>query len=385
MLNRQLARMRRDPAPAVLMLAGGLLAGVALGALLRHGGAPHASAAATPTAVTATGAQRKTRSAGPTKGDRPATPGSASRSAGSKPHGRRVALEAAIEHGVKEADDLEGEASEAVWVDGDAQPVLGGPAGKPHRLWSISKAVVTIAALDATHDRPEPVMWSAITDAIRRSDNCAIRRVIVGLQDNLAAGVPGTVAAFEHVLGRAGARIAREPQSAPAEAACVHYLERHQGGLRQSDLATVPQFGTAEWTERDAISFAHTLASGDYGTPGAYLLELMGQPKEPPLEEPPPPSAPPLDWGAGAVFPASWTPAWKAGWGGSQDRPAHFIAGQIAVVEVATVPVALAAVFVPRAEPATDNPGITQTPKALELMFEAARSGLERERIGRNG
>ena len=249
-------------------------------------------------------------------------------------------------------------------------------------MWSTSKAVVTIAALQATNDQPDPVLGSAMTDAIRRSDNCAIRRVIVGLQDRVNKGVPGAVAAFERVLATAGARLRRGPQTGSVEQACVPYLDSHQGGLPGSDLGLAPLFGTAEWTQDDAISFAHSLSDGAYGAPGASLLRLMGLPKEPPLEEPPPPSAPPLDWGAGAAFPASWKPAWKAGWGGSQDEPPHYLATQIAVLHLGETSVAVTAIFVPSKEPPNDNPGITQTPEALERMFTAARIGLEQEQVG---
>ena len=155
----------------------------------------------------------------------------------------------------------------------------------------------------------------------------------------------------------------------------MHYLDNHQEGLPASDLGVVPQFGTAEWTEDDAISFAHALSEGAYGKAGAYLLRLMGLPKEPPLEELQQPSAPPLDWGAGAVFPGSWKPAWKAGWGGSQDQPPHYLGGQIAVLHLGALPVAATAVFVPRIEPPNDNPGLTRAPQAIELMFKGARAG----------
>lgn len=302
---------------------------------------------------------------------------------GGETHPRR-ALQSALDEGVEHARKLGGEAAGAVWIAGDAQPVLSGPISVAHRMWSMSKAVATIAALQAVHDEPGPELAQAMQDAIRRSDNCAIRRVIVGLQDLLGDGVTGTVSAFEHVLERAGTTLARVPQAAAAESACFHYLDTHDG-LAGGDLGVAPQFGTAEWTETDAIGFAHALSDGTYGQPGAYLLRLMGLPKEGPLEEPPPPSAPPLDWGAGEAFPASWAPAWKAGWGGSQDQPPHFLAGQIVVLDISGTPVAASAVFVPAVEPPNDNPGITRAPEALTLMFRAARAGLEHERVGRTG
>jgi hypothetical protein len=388
MLTDQLSQIRRNPALALIVLAGGLLIGVLIGVVFAHGGgSARAANSATRTVLAARSSRADSAVAGTGGGASkrptvlpPATAGS--NGASSVQTQRRETLETALNYGVSRADALGGEAAAAVWVGGDPEPVLSGPTTTPHRMWSMSKAVVTIAALQATHDQPDSVLSGAITDAIRRSDNCAIRRVIVGLQDHQNQGVAGAISAFEKVLATADARIERSPQRASPEQACVRYLNSHQGGLPGSDLAVAAEFGTAEWTEDDAISFAHSLSEGAYGASGAYLLGLMGLPKQPPLEEPPPPSAPPLDWGAGASFPAGWQPAWKAGWGGSQDDPPHFLAGQIVVLHLGDVPVAATAIFVPKIEPPNDNPGITQAPQALELMFTAARVGLEQEHVG---
>jgi hypothetical protein len=392
MLDAQMRKARHSPAPLVILLAGGLLAGVLLGMVLSHGTSKQGSAGASGTVAAArsplaSASARSSAVAGSPGRSQPPSSGMPPASAGTNGSeaaqiARRAVLASALGGGIRQADELGGEAAAAVWVAGDRQPVLSGPTSLPHRMWSISKAVVTIAALRATHDRPDPMMSSAILDAIRRSDNCAIRRVIVGLQYVLNEGVAGTIAAFESAMSTAGAGIDRPPQAAPAEQACVHYLDSHKGSLPGSDLITVPQFGTAEWSEYDAIAFAHSLSLGAYGRPGAYLLKLMGLPKEGPAEEAPPPSAPPLDWGAGAAFPAEWKPAWKAGWGGSQNDPPHFIAGQIVVLHIAALPVAVAAVFAPMTEPSTDNPGATVAPRALEEIFTAVKTGLEQEQVG---
>ncbi len=384
-MTNLLRQLRRDPALVAIVLAGGLAAGLLVAVLSGH--AADRSTATIATAATITTA------ATPVVGHSlslhspahsPVSSATGPVMAGRGESPPRVGLGAALDSGVHRADELGGEAAAAVWVSGDAQPVLSGPVTTPHRMWSMSKAVVSIAALQAAGNEPDPVLRSALTNAIRRSDNCAIRRVIVGLQDRLNGGLAGTVAAFEQVLASAGASIETTPQAAAAEQTCVRYLDRNRGELRGGDLGVAPQFGTAEWTEVDAISFTHALTEGVYA-PGAYLLRLMEQPKEPPLEEPPPPSAPPLDWGAGMAFPTAWHPAWKAGWGGSRDHPPHFLAGQIVVLRLPRTPVAAAALFVPKAEPATDNPGLTQAPLALEFMFDAVRAGLEGEHIGMNG
>ncbi len=391
MLSEQYTHARRRPALVLGTLAGGLLLGMLLAAIADRSTGTAARSA------TDTGVGARVRRAATETGDprdhgviAPARATGRPRSASGAVAGggangaspTRPALRAALDRGVERARALGGEAAAAVWVDGDAQPVRSGPTQVVHRLWSTSKAVVAIAALRAVADDPDPVLRSALSDAIRRSDNCAIRRVIVGLQDRISAGVSGAVAAFERVLALAGAHLAQVPQAAAAESDCVSYLESHRGGLPGSPLGVAPEFGTAEWSQNDAIAFAHALSEGLYGAPGASLLGLMELPKQPPLEEPPPPSAPPLNWGAGMIFPASWHGAWKAGWGGSQNAPPHFLTTQLVVVRLGGVPVALTAIFLPRAQPATDNPGLTQGPHALELIFQSTRAGLEAERVG---
>ncbi len=385
MLSGYLARVRRNPVPAVVVLVAGLLLGVSLGAMFdKSGSSNHArvdAASRGESVKNATAAARSDR-----KGKAqligpgylpPASAGSNGVSNTPLPSSAR--LQTALDNGVERAEQLGGQAAAAVWVGDSAGPLTSGNTTSLHRMWSISKAVVTIAALEATHDRPGPELAIAMADAIRRSDNCAIRRVIVGLQQLLGRGVEGTMAAFDQVLERAGVGLERAPSAAPAEQACVRYLENHQGELSDNVLGAVPQFGTAEWTLRDAIAFAHALATEEYGAPGAYLLKLMALPKEPPLEEPPQPSAPPLNWGAGAVLPSAWRPAWKGGWGGSQDSPPHYLAGQIVTLTVKGVPVAATALFAPDRQPPNDNPGITEAPHALETMFAAVREGLEAE------
>jgi hypothetical protein len=388
MLTDQLNQVRRNPVLTLIVLAGGLILGVLIGVVFARGGGSAGAANSAARAVIAARSSRTDSAVagagdGASGGPRTLPPATAgSNGAASAQPERRAALSSALRYGVERADALGGEAAAAVWVGGDPVPILSGPTSTPHRMWSTSKAVVTIAALEATNDQPDPVLRSAMTDAIRRSDNCAIRRVIVGLQDRLDKGIAGTVAAFELVLATSGAHLERAPQSGAVEQACVRYLDSHQVGLPGSDLGVASLFGTAEWTQDDAISFAHALSDGAYGAPGASLLQLMGPPKEPPLEEPPLPHTPPLDWGAGAAFPSGWTPAWKGGWGGSQDNPPHYLATQIVVLHLGHTPVAVTAIFVPRNEPPNDNPGITDTPEALERMFTAVRIGLKQERVG---
>jgi CubicO group peptidase (beta-lactamase class C family) len=376
-VSRPAGQHRRDRVPVVILSIAGLLVAATVGLIaVHHGPGGSRSSSATTAGGASHPAQpkrdarpRRRLRAGLTEAREDADPA-------------RSQLQAALDRGVQDADELGGQAAAAVWISGDARPLLSGPTDTPHRMWSMSKAVVSIAALQAVHAEPDPVMGSALADAIRRSDNCAIRRVIVGLQQRLNRGLVGTEAAFDGVLADAGAGIQTTPQAAAAEAACVPYLERHRGGLSSGDLGVAPQFGTAQWSVRDAIAFTHALGDGVYGAAGAYLLGLMAESKEPPLEEPPPPSAPALDWGAGAVFPSAWRPAWKAGWGGSQQHPARFLAGQLVVLHLARTPVAVVALFLTSSQPIDDNPGITAAPAAIERIFAAVRSGLRPERLG---
>lgn len=383
MLSDDLARVRRAPAPTLLTLVCGLLAGIALGAIFDDGGASGvvrvASRSSSPvnvsasTTVSRSGARHLNA---PTAALPPASAGSNGSSTLETANSQTLKL--AVRRGVREAEALGGHASMAVWVDGAEQPAFGGDVSKPGRMWSMSKAVATIAALEATDDEPDRQLASAMVDAITRSSNCGVRRVILGLQQRV--GPTRTFAAFDSVLARANVSIERAPQTATAEAQCIPYLESHRAGLSGSPLAAAPQLGTVEWTTADAIAFASALAHGVYGRPGAYLLRLMRRPKQPPqppLEEAAPPDPPPLDWGAGAVFPASWQPGWKGGWGGSQDIPARYLAGQIVALDIHGVPVAATAMFYPSTQPPNDNPGVTTAPRALEIMFRAAREGLE--------
>lgn len=139
----------------------------------------------------------------------------------------RRRLHAALDKGIEQADSLDGEAAAAVWVSGDSQPVLGGPVTAPHRLWSTSKAVVLIAVLHAVHNSPDAALESVMTDAITRSDNCAARLMIIGLQDSLGGGTNGVDAAFERVPRAANANIERLPQAGAVEPACMGYLRAH--------------------------------------------------------------------------------------------------------------------------------------------------------------
>jgi hypothetical protein len=375
MLTDDLAAVRRTPKPALLVLGCGVMIGALLGLVFvgTGGGGARVSTTVTVAQTTIAASGEPSQDKKPTG---PATAGTNRPIEVTTPSRGRVQNELAA--GVGVASALGGEASIGVKIDGVGDGSFSGAVDASHRMWSMSKVVVSIAALEAVHDRPDSVLSSAITAAIRRSDNCAIRRVILGLQQRVG-GVRRGIDAFEQVLLRAGVTLLRLPATAPAEAACTGYLNAHRAGLTGNPLGVAAQFGTAEWTVRGAVKFAFALATNKYGTVGERLQQLMREPKLGSLEEPEPPRAPPLQWGAGEAFPSTWLPAWKGGWGGSQDLPAHFIAGQIVTLVVGGKQVAVAASFTPRAEPPNDNPGLTAAPRALVTMFKHAGAGIVEE------
>ncbi len=266
----------------------------------------------------------------------------------------------------------------ALWLNGWSSPIVVS-AGTPTygRMWSMSKPVAVIATYRAAQRQGESLdtsLVTAATDAITRSDNCGERRIILGLQQ-LTGGLAPALSAFDEVLEQAGDREDRTPERATlAEPTCLAYFR-----LRApTDIpnAEAWEFGTDEWTVGQAAGFAHALADGVYGSAGRFALTLMAMPKQPPLTSIEGSSGDHianLQWGAGTAF-APWHPAYKPGWGGSQQG--DFLTGQIVVLKSADPPVAIAATFYPTEEPPTDDVGATAGPVALEAMFDRIREAL---------
>lgn len=290
----------------------------------------------------------------------------------------RQPLSRALADGVQAAARDGGSAGAAAWVVGWNAPIVAGN-DRLDRMWSISKPVAAVATLQAYHDSPPPGVDEALTAAIQRSDNCAERGVVLTLQ-----AAPGADAAvrFDDVLSRAGVRPVGPLQILPASedgAYCPPLLEGW-GIVGISDSA--PGFGTYSWTLRDAVSFAHALAGGEYGRSGATVLQAMQLQKRYGLEQDSTSDyTAPLDWPpSGGTFPAKWDPAYKGGWGGHAPRagfPAgDFMAAQIVVVHVGGYSVALAARFWPSREPTSDDPGITAAPRALHDLFARVQKTL---------
>ncbi len=257
-------------------------------------------------------------------------------------------------------------------------------AGTPTygRMWSMSKPVAVIATYKAAQRQGEALgtsLVTAATDAITRSDNCAERRIILGLQQ-LTGGLAPALSAFDEVLAQAGDRAAITPERGVlSEPSCLAYFR--QRAPTNTPNAEAWEFGTDEWTVAQAAAFAHALADGAYGSAGRFALALMAMPKRASLASIEGPSGDHianLQWGAGTAF-APWHPAYKPGWGGSEQG--NFLTGQIVVLETANPPVAIAAMFYPTKEPATDDVGATAGPEALEAMFDRIREALVRDGV----
>jgi hypothetical protein len=285
-------------------------------------------------------------------------------------------LAAAVKEGVGAAVRHGGSVEAGVWLDGAPTPTIVGDVGAG-RVWSLSKPVAAVALLEKTSGLLEPDVVSAMSDAIVQSSNCGQRRVIVELQAR-SGGIDQAEAAFNDVLRRAGVTITTRPQRATADAdpTCRAYLQSHRSpGVNPFGLAL--QFGTDSWRLRDALSFAHALSTGVYGSAGQRVLQLMREPKTRAAESHPgdytaPLNAPP----SGGTFPAGWTAAYKGGWGGRTMTPPDYRATQIIVLRVAGHGLAVAATFRPSTPPASDDPGRSAAPAALAAVFSSVQRSL---------
>jgi hypothetical protein len=235
------------------------------------------------------------------------------------------------------------------------------------RMWSMSKPVAAVALLTLAHETGvtlSPDVQDAMRRAIERSENCAQRRVVLELQE-LADGPGQAAVAFGAILRDAGSQAAVATATQPADPVCYGYLTRTAAGLR-SPRGPGLLLGTSTWSIRDAVAFTHALATGRYGEAGAEVLRLMRGRKLPSAETRSGDYTASLDWGAGRALRA-WDPAYKAGWGGTLHN--NFLAGQLAVVQINGVRVAMAAMFHPNVQPDRDDPGRTAAPAAIEAIF----------------
>lgn len=246
----------------------------------------------------------------------------------------------------------------------------------------MSKPVAVVATYQAAQRQHQALgasLLTAATDAITRSDNCAERRIILGLQQ-LTGGLQPALSAFDDVLAQAGVTATITPERAVLmQPECLAYFR--QRAPTGTPNAEAWEFGTDEWTVTQAVAFAHALADDTYGSAGRFALGLMAKPKQGALTSIEGPSGDHianLQWGAGTSF-APWHPAYKPGWGGSQQG--RFLTGQIVVLEAASPAVAIAAMFYPSDEPSTDDVGATAGPEALETIFDHIRETLVSEGV----
>lgn len=293
-------------------------------------------------------------------------------------------LARALRRGVGEAAALGGSVEAAAMYPGWPAPVVvsspRGGAGRWMRMWSMAKVVVMVALLRAEGwgeepgNRFSPELESAQRDAIRRSENCRERRVVLELQRATGAGAAGARRAVAEVLRAAGGRARPGTQVAPPDPSCAEYLEGQRA--IEDPLAPAALLGTSTWRIGDAARFLAALSAGVYGSAVARkVLPLMRASKPASREVPPGELTAPLDWGAGEAFAGGPKPAYKAGWGGTQQ--AEFLAGQIALVQPPSgPPLALAVAFHPDVQPASDDPGRTAAPHGVELVMDAVRTAL---------
>lgn len=309
--------------------------------------------------------------------------GAGEATAGSGPERGEVA--AALSAGVRRAAALGGSVEAAAMLAGWPEPVVvtsaGDGASRWMRLWSMSKIVTMVAVLRAAGwagSAGSPLsaeLEDALEGAIVRSENCRQRRVVLALQ-RAAGGPEEARRAVGEVLGVAGGQVRTSADVEPPDPSCVEYLESQRE--IPDPLASGLLLGTSEWRIGDAIRFTDALGRGAYGKAVTErVLAEMRAPKAASREVAPGELTAPLDWGAGDAF-SGLAPAYKAGWGGSQDG--EFLAGQIALVDLDRVGrLAIAVIFHPDVQPPSDDPGRTAAPRAIELAMSSVRRALEEE------
>jgi hypothetical protein len=246
------------------------------------------------------------------------------------------------------------------------------------RMWSMAKPVEAIAVLQLAARagiRPTAGFRVSMQRALRRSENCSARRMVLELE-KLTGGPRSARLAFASVLNEAGANpVVAQEMGRPSDQSsdCETFLKRKSSGLAAPDSVAM-LFGTSLWTVGDAVHFAHALGDGVYGAAGTAVLRTMARPKLL-SQEPGAVFTAPRSWGAGTAF-RGHRVAYKAGWGGVAQR--SFLAGQFAIVTVRGRNVAVAAAFHPRVQPTIDDPGATVAAQALEIIFTSVARVFQR-------
>jgi len=306
---------------------------------------------------------------------RPARPAAPLRES-SREASQRARLAADLQRGVDVAAALGGTAEAAIMLDGWRTPAIASSEANGEdrfmRMWSMSKVATMVAVLRGLGwgQRPgrpiSPELDEALRGAIKRSENCRQRRVVLELQ-RLSGGTGPAREALAAVFRASGGEARIGTQIEAPEPSCVAYLNA-QSELAEP-LAPGLLLGTSTWRVGDAARFVHALSAGTYGAAvSGRALGLMRSPKLPNREVQPGELTAPLDWGAGESLPAGT--AYKAGWGGSLHG--NFLAGQIALADLPGVGRAsIVAVFHPDVQPPRDDPGVTAAPMALDAIFSS--------------
>ena len=289
----------------------------------------------------------------------------------------RRALADALAAGRREADALGGSTDAAIWASGWPTPVISGDPARRARLWSMFKPIAALAALRAAAAAGAPGGSSetraAMKLALSRSDNCAARRMVLSLQQ-LSGGASAAGEQVRAILTSGGSQAEIATSTGPADEVCRAYLRASKN--LDDPLAPGLQLGTSTWNVRDAVAFAHALASGFYGSDGAQIAALMRLPKSRAAQVPASQyTVDDPEWGAGRAL-RGRDPAFKGGWGGTQQD--RFVAGQIATFDVGRVRIAMAVYFHPNEQPTLDDPGQTAAPAALEAVFGRIDRALRR-------
>ncbi|HEX8103656.1 MAG TPA: hypothetical protein VF533_13655 [Solirubrobacteraceae bacterium] len=388
MLSDDVERVRRDPGPAILTAAVGVLIGVLLGAVLIGTGEAAKPASTTVPASRSPagkGPKETKKHDGPkgTAKEAEMAPASAGTNGTQEQLGLTGApspqLKKALEEAVLTAKPV-GRLELAVWANGWSDAAVAPPSAKTaqSRMWSMSKPVTAVALMEALDGRaPEDHAFEAMQGALIRSENCRQRRVVLELQKH-AGGADKAAARIRSVLERAGAspdvNIPLKPEG-PEDAQCDAVLR----GLGADPASPALQLGTAEWTVRDGAAFARALAAREYGKAGETPRRLMMRPKDrshdPGVTDADYSVSP--EWGARREFSRFPDLAFKGGWGGRRQK--RYLVGQIVSMTIHGVPVGVMGVFHPNVQPTvSDDPGDTKGPEEIERAFGTIAPVLDR-------
>lgn len=291
------------------------------------------------------------------------------------------ALARALERAVR-ASAGEGRLQAAVMLDVAPEPLLRPAGAVPSmRAWSMIKAVTALTVLEHPSAAADPTLRPYVGRALRRSDNCAQRKLSLELERRL--GSPEAVHdAIRHTLARARGTINVAEAQRDVDGAPECAAPGYPGRLAPADAsAPVVLLGTSRWRADDAVRFVHALRAGIYGAAASgEILRLMGADKLRSQEIGAPATlSAAASWGAGEVFRSPcWRVAYKAGWGGS--RQGSFLAGQMGTVELPGGRwAAFSVMFHPAAQPATDDPGRAHADRVIERALTLLKGVLRRE------